>query len=112
MEILQDTRLNVRLLAGATNGSTIPGDCLEAASIPLSKSPARWVELPLAVPIRSPGWHFLEIEGNADVVPYLLENAPVGVLRDAMEDPSGTGIDGEDRLAIGTFHLEQAIGSI
>ena len=81
MEILKETRLNVRLLAGAINGSTIPGDCLETASLPLSKSPARWVELPLAVPIPSPGWHFLEIEGNADVVPYLRENAPVGVLR-------------------------------
>ena len=81
IEILQDTRLNVRLLAGATNGSTIPGDCLETVSIPLSKSQARWVELPLVVPIRSPGWHFLQIEGNADVVPYLRDNAPVGVLR-------------------------------
>ncbi len=81
LEVLDDCRLNVRLLEGASNGSTIPGDCLDTASIDLSKKSGRWVKLPLQSRIKSKGWHFLEIEGNIHVVPFLEENAPVGVLR-------------------------------
>ena len=77
----EDCRLKVRLLEGASNGSTIPGDCLDTASVDLSKSSGRWVELPLQAKIKSAGWHFLEIEGNLNVIPFLQENAPVGVLR-------------------------------
>ena len=81
LEVREDCRLKVRFLEGASNGSTIPGDCLDTASVDLSKSSGQWVELPLQSKIKSAGWHFLEIEGNVHVIPFIQENAPVGVLR-------------------------------
>ena len=81
LEVREDCRLKVRLIEGASNGSTIPGDCLDTASVDLSKSSGRWVELPLQSKVKSAGWHFLEIEGNTSVVPFVQENAPVGVIR-------------------------------
>jgi hypothetical protein len=81
LEVREDCQLKVRLLGGASNGSTIPGDCLDTASVDLSKSSGRWVEFPLQSKIKTPGWHFLEIEGNLNVIPFVERNAPVGVLR-------------------------------
>ena len=82
LSIHAKTRLCTRLLAGARNGSTIPGDCLETIFNELEENPAgEWVELTFNAKIESPGWHFLEIEGNLDVVPFLSSNSPVGVLR-------------------------------
>ena len=80
LQVLEDTHLNIRLLSGATNGSTIPGDCLETISVPLSRGAAQWVGLPFSAKILFPGWHFIEIQGNEDILPYLCENVPVGVL--------------------------------
>ena len=102
VEAKEDAEWNLRLLAGSANGSTLPGDCLDTATVFLAKGPARWVEIPFTVPITSPGWHFLEMKGEAAILPYLQDDAPAGVLRHrpASQDRPGVRNPYSDSLPV------------
>ena len=78
LESDHELELEYRILEGANGGNTIPGHCLFTSSIKISSGAARWERFPVAVTIRSKGWHYLEILNAKGINFYKMKNSPVG----------------------------------
>jgi hypothetical protein len=80
LEVREDCVMQCGLLEASSHLAISPGVCLDRIEIELTKGPLGWVEIPFAIEMIKPGWHFLEFSWGDSIVLYGQEDAPVGIL--------------------------------
>ena len=89
---VEESSFTFRFLEGASNGSTIPGLCLQSGTVFVSAGDPGWKTISINSRVQNKGWHFLEIINPEGVFFYFRKDAPVGLLfHDSLRE-SKTGL--------------------
>ena len=92
LEVRENCLVQCGLFESSSHFTISPGLCLDRVEFELTKGQVGWVEIPFAVEIGNPGWHFLEFAWGDSVVLYEQDTAPVGILLHRSGQLPGSGI--------------------